>query len=353
MKRQTDAPAAEAPGMSRPLLAAYAVGFLAFAGGLALLVAGNYAAGVGLSLLAVLAVTAVFMAPSIAWRARVDSLRASGESLAAKGGRASLRGGAAPAVDKPSQSASEFANQVLDGLLARIGDDDHLSINRMFLLAPAVVLLILSAALSITSTVQGVGAFIAAGLVLWVYFQDMLRPLVIPHLRQNAISLIAQTPALPVQILGIWFLNAHYNRPGMVWAGFIACAVGSAWMYQALKRWPMDFTESGAPDAPLGWTVPSPFYTLPRWSLITSLLAGAGVAACLAVYVFPADHAGLSVAMAFLAMLLLVGSFPWIPRGLAFSPRFPKELGAMVALAAAALAFAFGAHGQDLIGKTR
>jgi len=353
MKGKTAGPA---PASARIVWAAMAAGFAAFAGGLALLVAGRLAAGVALALFGVLAVTLGYLAPGLPWDAWIAALRAprrqgpAGSAAAPRRGRQAAAGaGATPAPAGPGRGLPELASLALDGLLQRLPESDAWHVNRMVLLAPAILLLTAAAILSISSTVQGVGAFVGALLVLWVYLQDMVRPLILPRLRQNLRALLALVPALPLQLYGAWALNSRYDSPRMVWTGFLVCAAASAYMLYAMSRWPLDFTEVDAPEPPLGWSPPRPFHTLPRLTLISVLLVLAALAGCLAEYVFPGDHAGLSVAMAFSAMALLIGSFPWIPGGLAWAPQLPPSLGALVALGSVALAFALGARGQDLV----
>lgn len=335
MKQRSKAPPSPPAVDDRPIWAAYSAGFLCFAAGLALLVAGHPIGGCGLALVGIVAVTAGYLGPTLPWGAWRDGLRA-----------LKIHG---PFPAPSGRDRSRPGGDFVDKMLSFAGEEDTLSVSRLLLLGPVTLFLAASAALSITSTLQGVAAFAAAALVLWVYFQDMARPLVLPHVRQNALAVLAQLPALPFQCYGIWLLNTRFDSPAMVWLGFFVCAAASAWMYFALTRWPMDLVETHAPEAPLGWTPPRPFYTAMRVSLITGLAALAAVAACLAVYVFPGDHAGLSVAAGFLAMILLIGSFPWIPSGIAFRPQTPPALAAVWALAASAAAFALGAHGQDLI----
>ncbi|HTB21331.1 MAG TPA: glycosyltransferase family 39 protein [bacterium] len=323
-------------GADRLAWAAYAVGFLCFAAGLELLITGHAGPGAALSVVGILAVSLGYLAPMIPWSAWSQGLRA-----AVKSGRSAGGAGA--------KGLSRLAVGAPEGLLAFLGDGDSLSISRLFLLAPVILFLVASAVLSLGSTVQGAGAFAVAVMILAVYFQDMTQPLELDHLRQNTLAVLAQIPALPFQCLGVWLLDTRYDSAAMVWLGFFICAGASAWMYFALQRWPLDLSLEGAPEPGLDWTPPKPFYSLSRISLITGLAAASAIAACLAVYVFPGDHSGLSVAAGFLAMLLLLGSFPWIPTGLAFLPRVRPAQAATLALAAALLAFGLAAHGQDLI----
>lgn len=321
----------------------YTVGVLAFFGGLAGLLGGRSVAGVALATAGILVVTIAYLAPLLPWENWRKRWSASSSPR--------MRGGAPTEFRFWSllhpRAVRALGVKVVDGVVSFLPESGV--VNRLFLLLPAVLLLAFSAVLSTTSTVQGVIAFSAAVLVLWVYFQDMQGPLVLPHTRHNARAVLAQAPALPGYLCGIWLLGWHYDSPAMVWTGFAVGACSSAWTCFALRRWTLVFTIDGAMEAPLTFAVSRPFFGLPRVSFITGLAAGSAVAAILAEFVFPGDHAGLSVAMGFLAMLLLVGSFPWFPRGLAFHDAVPPVLGALLASASAALAFVLGAHGQDLI----
>ena len=75
MKRRSATPAQPAQMGGRPVWAAYAVGFLAFAAGLALLVGGRLAPGAGLALLGIVAVTAGYLLPFIPLAAWAQALR--------------------------------------------------------------------------------------------------------------------------------------------------------------------------------------------------------------------------------------------------------------------------------------
>ncbi|MGH7442513.1 MAG: hypothetical protein ACREKE_07575, partial [bacterium] len=334
---------------SRLVWVGFGLGAVFFLAGLGFLLAGRIAPGLALSIVGIFVAALAYLLPAVPWEV-LRAIRAKSKTVSVPD-RVAIGGSHPRAFAGVLSWLPSLARFSADRFAAVFGADDTWRWNRLFLLAPALLLLAWSALLSLSSTIEAVAVFVTACIVLWVYFQDMARPLIFPKVRQNIRALVAQVPSMPFQVWGIWLLDTRFANPAMVWWGFFICFAASCWNYYALTRWPLDLRE-GDVDPILGWSLPRPFFTSKRLTLLTGFAAAAAVAGCLAEFVFPGDYQMLAVASAFVAMLLLVLSFPWLHNGLAFSERLSPAWAAPLGLLAALLAFALGAHGQDLVEKS-
>ncbi|HTB33498.1 MAG TPA: glycosyltransferase family 39 protein, partial [bacterium] len=99
------------------------------------------------------------------------------------------------------------------------------------------------------------------------------------------------------------------------------------------------------------WTVesPRPFYSWQVWQSKLWLIIGAALCAYAAVNIFAASNLTLSVSLGFLAIFLVMGSFPWLPGPLAPALGLPAQWQPAVTIGLAAVAVLIGFHGQSLV----
>lgn len=315
----------------------------------------NLGRGIAMIAAAFVLATLVYVVPALPWAAWVEAWR-----------REQQKRPAAPA-GRPAKGVKAFGPALralgnlawvrtlgdgLGGVIARRFPEDRLELGRWWLLVPAGGLLLASLAqLNRASVVGALISLTGASLLIWVYLQAMQRPLVVPKLRQNLLSLFGLFLVLPVQLVAVYLMHVRFEKPSFVWLGAFLCAGASAAMIVWLKRHPLDLELAELPEGAWAWTPPKPFFNSARFSFISSLLAGAALAAYLAKNVFPAEHPGWSVSMGFLAIILLLGSFPWMPEGLVWFRAFSPMQRLLVALGGSGAAFFLGRQGQVLMER--
>lgn len=356
MKKTTGAQSPQAaPGRLRSWMIYGAAAALFVAGQLA--ISTNMTRGIILIGASLLLAAAQYVLPSLPWAAWKQAWRemrqarpAAPAGPAPKGARAAKA--SAPAPLAPRVPLKQALHAALDGLALRLFPEDSFEASRYWLLVLASLLLLLSLlGLNKGSVPQAVGFFVGAGMFGAIYLQNALAAIRVEHMRQNLSALAHLALALPFQVFGTYLLHARFESRAAVWTAFILCALASAWMIRSLKRHPLDLTVAGDREATLEWAPSAAFFGIGRLAVVSTLLAAALVSAYLAEVVLPAEHAGWSVGFGFLAIALLIGSFPWIPRGLAWSAKLLAPLRGFAALGAVLLAVFIGNIGQDAIER--
>lgn len=317
---------------------AYGLAALLLAAGQVVLLRGELKLGALVSL-AGLAVALLRLAlPAVPWALLMQGAR----SLrpAPFGGASKPRGG-----KEPRRTAAPAPRRSLEDLIPW----DELELSRLWLLLPAgLCVVLMQLALLAESTVRAGVLFTGAILFAAVYLQDPSEPIRIVGLRKNVRTALWVAMALPLQLLGVWFLW-HYQH---VWLGYALTLLGTGWMIWVLWRFPLDLSleaERGAAPE-LDYAPTTPWLTQQRVALKVGLVAAAGLCA-LGATQLGADQAGLRVILGFTGMGLFIGSFPWATRGLGALDSLPKPLRSGLGLGAALLAFSIASAAQNAMER--
>jgi len=228
---------------------------------------------------------------------------------------------------------------------------DQVVFSRIWLLAPGLFFAALSQLFLINGQVA-LAVISIAGLALFlaVFLQDTQMPLVIPHPVQNLKIAVLMAAGLGVQIWGGVVLWEYKD----VMFGFVLTSLASLFMLWLLWKYPLRFIQ-GPDDRPqdLQGSKPLHFFSSRIWTRKALLLGTAAFTAYLAKFIFAATSLNLSVTLGFIAIFLLIASFPWLPHGLASWQLVPKSLRSVMALALAGFAFYAGHLGQSAIERNQ
>jgi hypothetical protein len=228
---------------------------------------------------------------------------------------------------------------------------DELRLQRYWLLAPLLPLgVLMQVGWAGGKTVLPALCLGCMGIIVAVFLQNREHPLVLPNLNANVRALVAAGLGLPLQLLGAWTMWLYRFEM----SGFALEILGGAWSLWALSQWPLRLAtpEDGALKGD-EWLVasPRPFYTWKLWQTKFWFIGGAVICAYASMVIFAADNQSLSVALGFLAIALLLASFPWLPGPLASTLPLPANWQPAVTLALAVVAVLVGYRGQALMDQ--
>ena len=322
-------------------------GGLLLAGQVAIL-GSHYGLGGMLSAAGVLLALGAFILPSVPWdkaaglMLELKAMLGSVLTAAKRKPAPALKAGAKPRKSQKLPDAAEprgpwmpFAN-------------DTLVLSRHLLLIPIAVLALAGymAAVVAGKTVSGGAAIVLLVMLMSVYLQDLESPFLLPNLNHNTKTLLKLLLGVPFQLGGVMLMWGYVH----IYAGYFLVLVGSAIMLYFLLAAPLSLVEDGDESTPVFEEDPeTPWWSPTRLAIKSSLWAGSALFAYLAMQVLAGRQPGLSVTCGFIAIGLLLLSFPWFPASLADWDILPALPRAALTVVLSGCAFFMGVHGQNLI----